>query len=139
MRPDKIIIHHSLTKDGTTVSWAAIRHYHTEVLGWKDIGYHAGCELVGKSYEVFMGRVWDEVGAHTRGQNIKSLGFCFVGNFDISEPPEEQLITGARVIKYWMRLFNISIDKIYPHHFFASYKSCPGLRFDMDRLKALLK
>ncbi len=139
MIPRKIIIHHSLTKDGKTVSWGAIRHYHTEILGWMDIGYHAGCELVGTQYEVLIGRMWDQMGAHTRGENESSLGFCFVGNFDIDSPPYEQLIVGAKVIKYWMRLFNIPLEEVYPHRHFASYKTCPGAKFEMERLKTLLK
>lgn len=137
-KPTKIIIHHSLTKDSQTVSWGAIRKYHIETLGWGDIGYHVGVELVGNHYEVFLGRPWDKVGAHTRGQNKDSLGICFVGNYDLEEPSKEMLIEGGKLIHMWMKLFAISFKKICPHRHFATYKTCPGRQFDIDTLFATI-
>ena len=136
--PEKIIVHHSLTKDSGTVSWGAIRRYHIEHCGWTDIGYHAGIELVYTEYETFFGRPWDIPGTHTLGHNRSSLGFCFVGNYDLTRPAEKMLETGAKVIKLWMRLFNITKDSVFAHHDFADYKSCPGKRFSMDRLRQCL-
>lgn len=135
MKPTKIIIHHSLTKDSGTVSWGAVRRWHVEHNGWIDIGYHAGVELVYTEYEMFIGRMWDKGGAHTLGQNSKSLGFLFVGNYDAQPPPDRMLEVGAKVIALWMRLFNIPKDKVYGHHKFADYKSCPGSKFDIDDFK----
>lgn len=132
----RIVIHHSLTKDSETVSWGAIRRYHMETLGWSDIGYHAGVELVRNDYEVLMGRMWDEAGAHTRGQNHDSLGICFIGNYDLEKPPEKMLVEGGKLIALWMKLFDILLEEIYTHHHFADYKTCPGTQFDMDELFA---
>lgn len=142
MKPELIVVHHSLTKDSGTVSWLAIRKYHVETLGWKDIGYHAGVELVVlndmSSYEVLMGRPWNAAGAHEPKVNSRSLGICFVGNFDEEEPSEKILITGAKVIKLWMELFGISKDNIYRHSDFRPDKSCPGKKFDMRKLLSFL-
>lgn len=136
-KPTKIIVHHSLTKDSATVSWGAIRKYHTQTLKWKDIGYHAGIELVESGdelyFEILMGRMWNVPGAHTKGQNQYSLGICFIGNFDSIFPEDSQLRIGAKVISLWLDIYNLSTGDIFPHHQFA-VKTCPGNLFDMDRL-----
>ncbi len=139
--PNKIIVHHSLTKDGQTVSWGAIRKYHMSPppAGPADgpyinIGYHAGIELVGDHYEAFFGRPWQIPGAHCKETNSDSLGICFVGNYDEIEPPDEMLEAGAIVIYYWMIFFKIPNWNIYRHHDFNKNKTCPGTKFDLDRL-----
>ena len=136
--PKRIIVHHSLTTDSGSVSWGAIRKYHTETLGWTSIGYHAGVELVINAnnvyHETFLGRMWDKQGAHTKGQNRDSLGICFVGNFDDTLPSIQALRVGAKLIALWLKIYKIDIDDIYPHSAFSE-KSCPGERFDMELLK----
>ena len=128
MVPHKIIIHHSATKDGTTFSWSAIKRYHVQELHWLEIGYHAGVELVDDDYFALFGRPWDMAGAHTLGQNSWSLGLCFVGNYDEVEPDEEMLLTGAKVVKLWRRLYDIPVSEIHKHSEYQD-KSCPGKLF----------
>lgn len=141
--PKRIIVHHSLTKDSLTVSWGAIRKYHTHTLKWAGIGYHCGVELVksgsDSNYEVLMGRMWDRTGAHTRGHNHDSLGICFVGDYDKLPPKWEMLRAGAEVIALWMKLYDISISDIFTHHEFNKHKSCPSELFSLFTLKMLIQ
>ena len=137
MRPTNIIIHHSLTKDSGTVSWGPIRKYHLG-LGWRDIGYHYGIELVNSEYEILLGRMANEEGAHTRGMNNTSLGICCVGNYDKQPPPKALLDKLRQLCLFLMVQYAIPPENIYGHRIFATYKSCPGNLFDMDAFRKSL-
>lgn len=131
MNPTHLIIHHSLTKDSQTVSWDAIRWYHVNTLGWVDVGYHAGVELVGARYEILLGRMLDEVGAHCKegGMNRTSIGVCMVGNFDLAPPPAGQMDLLVKFTRSLISIFSIPIGNVRRHSDFANYKSCPGKLF----------
>ena len=136
MKPEYIIIHHSATKDSGTVSWSAIRRYHTAVLGWSAIGYHYGLEIVNNNPEIFVGRMMNEYGAHCRGarMNRRSLGICFVGDFDKEEPPDPIWTMGVRLVRSLMDIFDIGPELIQGHSDYSN-KSCPGQRFDMAQFR----
>ncbi len=135
MYPIEIILHHSLTKDSKTVSWNAIRKYHM-AKGWKNCGYHFGIELIGDRYEILVGRMLNDKGAHTKGQNSRSIGICLIGNFDKEAPPKEQWDLAVKLVSALRKIFTMSLNDIYGHREFANYKSCPGTAFDLQLFKS---
>ncbi len=144
-----IMVHHSLTADSGSVSWAAIEKYHKETNGWRDIGYHAGIELVGSeaefgaaAYQAMIGRpVHAQASACPQGDmNSVALHVCLVGNFDLAAPPALMLERCARrIILPWMTEFSIPADRIVGHRDYNPAKSCPGTKFDLDTLRRLVR
>jgi N-acetylmuramoyl-L-alanine amidase len=135
LKVQKLIIHHSLTKDGQTVDWDAIRRYHVRENGWTDIGYHWGIEYVNGSIIIQKGRAENIPGAHTIGMNQKSLGICVVGNYDLAPPPEEVLDKLAELCAKKCQQYNLMAADVETHHKYADYKTCPGSKFPMVILK----
>lgn len=131
MIPTHIVIHHSLTADSQTVSWDAIRYYHTRTLGYVHIGYQVGIELVNSRHEILLGRMLNQVGAHCKenGMNRTSIGVCMVGNFDQAPPPAGQLDLLIKFTRSMMALLGIPAANVQRHSDHAPYKSCPGKLF----------
>lgn len=138
MTPKKIIIHHSAADDSDSIEWGAIRRYHVGFLGWSDIGYHAGIEKVGSSYEALYGRPLDMAGAHALGHNKDSLGLCIVGDFSLDPPPGDQLLAAVLIVYQWARLFSIPLANVLRHSD-VNATACPGAAFPWDKFIASLK
>lgn len=161
---DKIIIHHSDTNDNESLNWQAIRKYHCSYRidgvvvtqkefarrlktnqgskfekPFSDIGYHFGIEKVGDDWEILVGRGLDKEGAHTLGQNIYSIGICFVGNWNIKTPPEIMIMKAVyKLIIPLCMIFNLSEKNIFGHYNFNS-TDCPGKLFPLKDLQKMVK
>lgn len=149
MSKTHIMIHHSLTPDGATVSWPAIERYHRETQGWQDIGYHAGVEcvtanpdLAAYAYQALVGRPgFADAAACPQGDmNRLALHVCCVGNFDLIPPPAEMLaVLVRRIVMPWVAQYNIPADRIVGHRDYNPAKSCPGRLFDLDILRRMIR
>ena len=138
-RPKRIIIHHSATKDSGTVSWGAIRRYHVETNGWRDIGYHAGIEQVDDHFEIQTGIDPLTIGIHTKGHNANTLGFCFVGDYDAVAPSHEMLEMAVdKVLLPWCIRFGVTVANVRGHRDYSP-KTCPGRLFNMDELREMIR
>lgn len=131
--PEYVIIHHSLTKDSKTVSWQPIRRYHVDNLGWDEVGYHYGIELVNDQYEILVGRMEGTQGAHCsqEGINQKSIGICCIGNFDDHTPDLAIWSMLLDLVANICLRYNIPVENVKGHNEYAPYKSCPGKAFSM--------
>jgi hypothetical protein len=138
MTPTHIILHHSFTADSKTVSWGAIKKYHTKELGWADIGYHFGIELINDDYQILMGRMPGKYGAHCKefAMNSTSIGVCFIGNFDVRTPNSMLWEKGLELVRWLKEIYQIPLEHIQGHKDYATYKTCPGLLFDMDNFRS---
>ncbi len=148
-----LVLHHTLTKDGKTVNWEAIRNYHKNERGWRDIGYHFGIEKIGSHYEVLAGRGLDMPGAHAIGVNQNSIGIAIVGNFDESTVERKLYEKIISFVLSLARFFSIPAERVIGHrevHILAEVglisehykssgrKSCPGWNFSMNVIRARL-
>jgi N-acetylmuramoyl-L-alanine amidase len=141
MKPEYIIIHHSLTRDSGTVSWAAIRSYHMKVLGYRAIGYHYGIEYVTNpydqliSYEILLGRYPGEQGAHCIPRNRDSIGVDIIGNFD-EAIPDPKIWNKAVELVAWLRVeYGIGYFRVLGHREAQANRTCPGKFFDMNAFR----
>ena len=134
---NRIIIHHSWSKDNENLcDWENIKGYHLN-LGWDDIGYHYGIEKVDNVYNIMHGRPEYIVGAHCLGYNKSSLGIVVVGNYDLKEPEDAAYELLARLCCSRMHKHK-TIAEVSPHHKYNQNKTCPGKLFDMKLLGKMI-
>lgn len=142
LTPRYIVIHHSATADGKTLSIDDFRRFHMEPPpvgnGWNDIGYHAVIEQVESGWEVLVGRPWTVAGAHAPGYNDKSLGVCLAGNFEESGPPRGQLQVAAAFVRWVCALYSIPTTHIIGHRDATAGRTCPGKYFDLPEFRRMV-
>ena len=131
----RLAVHHTETpSDNPATRVRAIQAYHMDSRGWCDIGYHF---LVSADGQIFEGRPYSLLGAHTASQNSGNVGVSFVGCFHSSEcaampptnPPKVMLKAGGQLLGTIAKLEGIALStatvKGHRDHAGAN-TSCPG-------------
>ncbi len=125
---DQIHFHHSASDSGNAASF---RYYHSVVLGWGDIAYHAVVTngSGGPDGEVQWGKDDSEPGYSVGvwDLNARCLAICMVGNFSPGRYPTP---AQYRSILAWMqtkaREYGVAPANVRGHRFWNNNSSCPG-------------
>lgn len=118
------VVHCSDTMDYLDIGAEEIRHWHLE-RGWKDIGYNA---VIRRNGDLEWGRdidkdgdYFEEIGAHARGYNSKSLGICLVGRDRFTDAQMETL--GTTLDQWKIRYPKANV---VGHRDLNPHKTCPN-------------
>jgi N-acetylmuramoyl-L-alanine amidase len=113
--------------------------YHTQSLGWSDIGYNF---LVDKFGRIWVGRYGGRrravIGAHTYGYNHLSTGASAIGNFQTRRPPRRVIGAFGRLVGWKLGLHGVragdrrvwmegSRFRAVNGHRDAGQTACPGI------------
>jgi len=132
-RIDYIVIHCSATKPSQDIDISDIRRWHLK-RGWKDVGYHY---FIKRNGTIQRGRdldhdgyVLEEVGAHVKGYNSRSIGICYEGGINELGKPEDNR-TGQQKESLATLLFTLKEllpkAQIKGHRDFPNvHKACPS-------------
>jgi uncharacterized protein with LGFP repeats len=94
-RLEQVHVHHTVTANDYRRGDVAglirgMYRYHTQNLGWADLGYNFLVDRFGRTWVGRAGGPARRVrGAHTLGFNGTSTGVSVIGNFEVAEPPRE--------------------------------------------------
>lgn len=110
------ILHHTAGSNDYTREQAAgvvraIYAYHTQSLGWSDVGYNLLVDRFGTVYEGRAGGLdRGVIGAHAGGFNTETFGISVMGTFMSGLPPGPALDAAVAAIAEKFRLHGINAD-----------------------------
>jgi len=121
--PNKIIIHHA----AGYLDFNGVNEWHKQKWGFKSsLGYYIGYTyFIETSGKVFEGRRDQEEGAHTKGQNLRSIGICLMGDGTKKDFTPEQYQSLAILVDAKRQKYGIEKGRVYPHSAFAPTE-CPS-------------
>lgn len=92
---------------------------------WSTIGYHF---LISSSGKIYEGRKLLYQGAHVKNNNEKNIGICFMGNYDVLNLSDKQILSFENLINFLNKKYNKKLI-IKKHNDFAN-TNCPGYNID---------
>ena len=146
--PIEIIVHHTGGTDADPLAdtsnqtFEIVEAYHKVRFKAKTLsslgfylGYHFFIDKKGKRIQA---REYTDLGAHTIGENARSIAVCLAGNFDATHPTPEQVASlKALLIDILTKYKGIPQSEIHPHRHFA-IKTCYGKHLSDDWARSLL-
>jgi hypothetical protein len=120
VKPWRITIHCSDTKDGEVCDISEIRSWH-RARGWIDVGYHGVIQPDGEWQK---GRGLNVRGAGVSGENEGNLHICLIGRSKFSKRQFDTLRYHLEAI---FMLYDIEDWNIFTHHQFNPSKTCPNI------------
>lgn len=133
-RITRIIIHHSATLSGRFNMYDFAR-WHIDPNGRLKapaIAYHFGIEPDGKIYQ---SNPLEAISWHTVNANYNGIGIELNGNFEIEQPPKEQIKSLKWLIKYLRKKLKSNLD-VYGHREIpGNQTSCPGKNLDLEQFR----
>ncbi|KAK3590387.1 hypothetical protein CHS0354_028496 [Potamilus streckersoni] len=126
--PKYAFIHHGAsapchTKAQCIATVKSYQTHHIDSNHWSDIGYSF---IIGEDGNVYEGRGWDEIGAHTLNYNSVGLGFCMIGNFMDRVPNDAALNAVKQLIACGVANNKLSSTYILHGHRDVGQTECPG-------------
>lgn len=122
---NEIIVHCTGTIPSESTTVEAVRKYHMERNGWKDIGYHYLIYLDGS---IHAGRPIDQKGAHCKNHNEGTVGICYVGGLvEKNKAGDTRTPMQKIALRNLIRALKVcfpTIKKVSGHRDYAN-KACP--------------
>jgi hypothetical protein len=110
------VVHHTAGGNGYTRAEApgvvrGIYRYHTQSLGWADVGYNLLIDRYGTVYEGRHGGLERPVvGAHASGYNTGSVGVSVMGNFEEGSLPQAARTALVQTLAWQYDVHSIDMD-----------------------------
>lgn len=124
MKPQKVILHCTASKNGLDYPIELIRKEHL-ARGFLDVGYHV---VIQPSGEIEHGRGLTSVGAHCEGENQDSIGIALVG---LDRFTKAQFVSLRGVLDGITMIYDIEPWNLRCHYEFDSAKkqgkTCPNI------------
>ncbi len=118
---EKIVIHCTDSDDSLDIGAKQINEWHLE-RGFSMIGYHF---VIRRNGKIEIGRFLDEVGAHVKGHNQRSVGIVWVGRKHIDNKQYETL---KQLVRELLNTYSLKIEDVLGHYELDHMKTCPNLK-----------
>jgi len=162
----RYIVVHTADFDGRNCDVEMINQWHVDPPprgnGWAGIGYHF--VIVNDRHEaipdgtVQIGRPVDRQGSHVEGIDHMSVGICCVGKGDRTPFTARQMDSLLPLVAHLMERFKVPVERVIGHREVnrlvdqgvlpekdskgktnRTEKTCPGLKVDMEALRARIR